>query len=196
MLDSLITSKTRIKMLLKFFSNSSSSAYLREMAEEFRESTNSVRHELNNLSQAGFLLFKEEGRTIVYRANTTHPFYQELRNLVHKYLGIDKIVDQILSRLGDLDAAFVVGDYARGRDVGTIELVVVGDVDVRYLQRLVDKAKKMVSRDIRFEVLSKSEYEFRQHLFERELQIWGANRVGDVGKSGLNVRITKTKANE
>jgi len=40
MLDSLITSKTRIKLLLKFFLNTSTHAYLRGLADEFGESTN------------------------------------------------------------------------------------------------------------------------------------------------------------
>ena len=56
------------------------------------------------------LISREDGRTILYRANTQHPLYNEVRNLVHKYLGIDKIVENILSRLGDLQACF----YCRG----------------------------------------------------------------------------------
>ena len=84
-------------MLLKFFTNSASSAYLRGMAEEFGESTNAIRHELNNLSKAGYLVSSEEGRTILYRANTAHPLYKEIKNLIHKYLGIDEIVESIVS---------------------------------------------------------------------------------------------------
>ena len=49
MLDSLITSKTRIKLLLKFFLNTSTHAYLRGLADEFGESTNALRLELNHL---------------------------------------------------------------------------------------------------------------------------------------------------
>ena len=88
MLDTLITSKTRVKLLLKFFSNKQSKAYLRSLAEEFGESTNAVRYELNSLSEAGYLLSNENGRTIEYNANTKHPLYPELKKLVHKYLRI------------------------------------------------------------------------------------------------------------
>ena len=89
-------------MLLKFFTNTSATAYLREMAEEFDESTNSIRHELNNLSKAGYLVSHEDGRTIRYKANTDHPLFNEVKNLVHKYLGIDKIIDNVLARIGEL----------------------------------------------------------------------------------------------
>ncbi len=160
-------------MLLKFFTNSASTAYLRGMAEEFDESTNAIRHELNNLSKAGYLVSQEDGRTILYRANTQHPLYNEVRNLVHKYLGIDKIVDQILSRLGDLEAAYIVGDYAIGKDSGTIELVLVGDVNEVYLQRLAEKAKGLLHRNIKTEVMSREEFNLNKVKFEKALLVWG-----------------------
>jgi len=80
-LDSLITSQTRVKLLLKFFLNPESRSYLRELADEFGESTNSVRVELNRLSEAGLLTSAGEGRTKVYRANTNHPPFS--RNTQH-----------------------------------------------------------------------------------------------------------------
>ena len=55
MLDSLITSKTRLRLLIKFFLNIANKGYLNGLANEFGESTNSVRKELNNLSSAGYL---------------------------------------------------------------------------------------------------------------------------------------------
>ena len=55
MLGELITSKTRIRLLLKFFINIANHGYLNSLANEFGESTNSVRKELNNLTSAGYL---------------------------------------------------------------------------------------------------------------------------------------------
>jgi hypothetical protein len=164
-------------MLLKFFTNSSASAYLRGMAEEFGESTNAIRHELNNLSKAGYLISQEDGRTIVYRVNTQHPLYNEVKNLVHKYLGIDKIVDQILSRLGDLEAAYIVGDYAMGRDTGTIELVLVGNINVVYLNQLAEKAKGLLHRTIKTEVMNAVEFTTNKIKFDKALLIWGNSPI-------------------
>jgi DNA-binding transcriptional ArsR family regulator len=159
-------------MLLKFFTNSSASAYLRGMAEEFGESTNAIRHELNNLSKAGYLISKEEGRTIMYKANTKHPLYNEVKNLIHKYLGIDKIIENILSRLGDLEAAFIVGDYAKGKDSGTIELVLIGEVNAKYLGTLVEKARKLINRDIKTTVIGLGEFEKDKSAFNMALLVW------------------------
>src|SRR5258708_25746613 len=136
-------------MLLKFFTNSNATAYLRGLAEEFDESTNSIRHELNNLSKAGYIISNENGRTIEYRANVSHPLYNELKGLVHKYLGIDKIIENVIQKLGDLKLAYLIGDYAKGKDTGTIELLLVGKVNEVYLKNLVTKARTLIHPDIK-----------------------------------------------
>lgn len=165
-------------MLLKFFSNSQATAYLREMAKEFGESTNSIRHELNNLSQAGYLTSREEGRNIYYSANTSHPLYPELKTLVHKYLGLDKIMDnvinKVLSKLGCLKLAIITGDYAEGRDTGIIDLVLVGSIDQAYLMNCVEKAEKLINRKVRTLVLTEAEFESNKKSLnsERALLLW------------------------
>ena len=169
-------------MLLKFFTNSTATSYLRGLAEEFGESTNSIRHELNNLSKAGYLLSAENGRTIEYRANTDHPLYKELKSLVHKYLGIDKIVENIIHKLGDLKAAYIIGDYARGRDTGTIELLLVGDIDENYLNKLVGKAKTLIHRDIKANHMTMREFADLESKFSDCLLIWGVDKVKDEEK--------------
>lgn len=174
MLDALITSKTRVKMLLKFFTNGTSSAYLRGLAEEFGESTNAIRHELNNLSKAGYLVSSEEGRTIRYRANNQHPLYQELRTVVHKYLGLDTIVEKIVAKVGDVQSAYIVGDYAEGKDTGTIDVVVVGQVDQTYLRGLVTKARALIHRHIRVVSLTPAEFAVRRQYLGPLLLLWGA----------------------
>ena len=73
MLDTLITSKTRIKLLLKFFLNSNASSYLRNLESEFQESTNGIRLELNKFEKAGLLQSHMSGNKKLYQANTGHP---------------------------------------------------------------------------------------------------------------------------
>jgi predicted transcriptional regulator len=175
-LEPLITSRTRIKMLLKFFSNSHSSAYLREMAEEFGESTNSIRHELNKLSKAGYLIPSTQGRTIAYRANTKHLLYEELKKLVHKYLGFETIMDSVVNKvvdpLGVVERIFIMGDYAHGKDSGIIDLVLVGAMDQQFLQTCIQKAEGLINRRIRSLVLSPSEFESNKQNLKPETAIW------------------------
>lgn len=162
-------------MLLKFFAHSDATAYLRGLAEEFNESTNAIRHELNNLSKAGFLVSREDGRTILYKANKDHPLFNEVRNLVHKYLGIDKIIENIVHRLGDIELAMIIGDYARGTDSGMVELVLVGTVDQQYLDKLTTKAQTMIKREIRVQVITPNYFELNRELYKHALLVWKKN---------------------
>ena len=160
MLNSIITSETRIKLLLRFFLNPKASGYLRQLAKDFNESTNGIRLELNKLSEAKMLISNQEGRNKVYQVNTTHPLFQDIRNIVLKSTGIDKVVSNILQNLGDLERAFIRGDYAIGKDSGLIDLVVVGDtVNTQELERVRLKTEGLISRKISVLVLTKSEYE-------------------------------------
>ena len=98
MLDTLISSKTRLKLLLKFFLNSKSSAYLRGLECEFGESTNAIRIELNRFESAGLLETHMKGNKKIYQANIKHPIFPDIQNILKKFIGIDQIVDKILSR--------------------------------------------------------------------------------------------------
>lgn len=177
MLDSLITSKTRIKLLLKFFINPETRSYLRGLATEFGESTNAVRVELNRLEKAGILKSRSNGRTKLYGANKRHPLFSDISSLVKKFTGIDRLVDDVLSGLGNLEFAFVTGDYAQGRDSGIIDVVIVGDIDRSYLERLVAKAEKLINRKIRSLVLNNAEYErYGKALKSKEIIVVWADR--------------------
>ena len=172
LLDSLITSKTRVKLLLKFFANSQSKAYLRSLATEFGESTNAVRHELNNLSDAGYLISAENGRTIEYQANTGHPLFPELKSLVHKYLGFENILENVVKKLGVVKMAFITGDYAQGKDTGIIDLVIVGNINEKILQELIVKAEHAIKRKIRSLVLSLKEYKALKNTLLPDKALW------------------------
>lgn len=149
MLESLITSKTRLRILVKFFINAANRAHMRGLADEFGESTNAIRKELNNLSKAGYLEKKSEGNRIDYRANTSHPLFKPLQEIVKKYLGLDTLVEKLVDRMGDVQQVWLLGDYARGIDSGKIEVFVVGeDLNEEYAYQLSDKIAELVGREV------------------------------------------------
>jgi DNA-binding transcriptional ArsR family regulator len=159
LLDSLITSKTRIKLLLKFFSNPKNSAYLRSLATEFGESTNSIRLELNRLSEAGLLNVEDSGNKVRYKANEAHPLFPEVSSLVKKYLGIDQLIEGIIQKVGLLKRAYVLGDYAIGQDKGLIELLLVGSPNKEYVATLINKVEVLIKRRVKVMIISFEQYE-------------------------------------
>tara|TARA_R110002020_G_scaffold47937_2_gene137018 strand:+ start:77610 stop:78116 length:507 start_codon:yes stop_codon:yes gene_type:complete len=153
-LESLVTSKTRIKLLLKFFSHANS-GYLRSLAKEFDESTNSVRVELNRLTEAGLLVSEDEGKTKMYKANTNHPFFEEIKGMVSKFLGLDDLMERIVKRMGEVDKAYIIGDYAKGIDSGTIQMILIGkDLDREYLDFIKEKTYEKVQRKVEVSILT------------------------------------------
>lgn len=173
MLESLITSKTRLKLLLKFFLNPTTLGYLNELANEFNESSNAVRIELNRLAKANLLNSKNDGRTKVYQANQKHPLFAEIHNLIKKNIGIDQIVT-IINQLGDVKSAFITGDYAVGKDTGIIDLVIIGKINQNYLAELISATEKVINRKIRSLVLNENEYDnLKDNLkLNKALVVW------------------------
>ena len=155
MLDTLVTSKTRLKLILKFFLNPGSRAYLRGLSDEFGESSNAVRLELNRFEEAGLLESETEGNKKVYQANTQHPLFADIHNIIRKTVGIDQIVDEVVQKLGDVQEAYVTGDFAIGRNGSTIDILLVGsNLNKDFLNRLIDKAESIIKRKIRYLILT------------------------------------------
>jgi hypothetical protein len=180
----LISSKTRIKLLIRFFFNPQTRSYLRELAKEFDVSTNAVREELNQLTKTKLLTSRKSGRQVYYTANPKHPLFEDLKSMVGKVMGIDKVIDGIIQRLGDLEKAYLIDDYAEGKDTGILDLVLVGNIDQYHLNDLSRKTERYIKRKIRSLVLSREEYqELLPKLKDRpKVLIWEAprnNRVGD-----------------
>ena len=155
----LIPSKTRIKLLVRFFFNPKLRSYLRELANEFGVSSNSVRKELNQLTRTNLLKSERNGRQVFYMANEDHPLFPELRSMVSKVMGLDQVIDGIVNELGDLEVAYLIGDYAEGKDTGIIDLVLVGKVDKDHLNYLIKRTEQHIKRKIRFLLLNRQEYQ-------------------------------------
>jgi hypothetical protein len=151
MLETLISSKTRIKLLLKFFLNSQSNGYLRSLETEFGESSNAIRLELNKFEKAGMLKSATQGNKKVFSANKKHPLFDSIHGLMVKYVGLDQIIENISHALGNLKEVYLIGDYAQGRDSGIIDLLFIGEsLNTNLLAHLTQKAEKQIKRKVRY----------------------------------------------
>lgn len=158
MLNSLITNKTRLKLLLKFFLNKDTTSYLRGLENEFGESTNAIRIELNRLEKAGLLTSSFSGNKKYFRANTDHPLYDDINSILRKTVGIDKIVEKITTNIGDLKTAYLTGELAMGNDSNIIDLLLVGDhIDKIYATKLTGKVEDLIQKKIRLLILKENE---------------------------------------
>jgi hypothetical protein len=180
MIDTLISSKTRIKLLLKFFLNSQNTGYLRSLEEEFGESSNAVRLELNRFEKAGFLVSAADGNKKIFSVNTKHPLFPDLKSIIMKMTGLEYVVDYVLQRIGDLDKVYLVGNLSRGKDSQIIDLVLVGDnLNKIFLLEQIEKAEKKIHKKIRFVHFGKQEFDLAkiQEPGLHPLLIWSRDRT-------------------
>ena len=165
MINALITSETRIKLLRKFFLNSSTKAHLRGLESEFGESTNAIRLELNRFEEAGLLHSLRDGNKKVYQANRNHPLFGDIHSIIMKEAGIDRVIEKVIHRIGNLICVYLTGDFARGKDSPVIDLILVGEnIDREYLARKVMQAEELVGRKVSYVVLHPDEAE--SHLLQ------------------------------
>ena len=156
MLGELITSKTRLRLLIKFFVSQANKGHLNGLATEMGESTNGIRKELNHLQEAGYLQKLKVNNKIEYKANTNHPLFETLRKVVFKHLGLEDLVEKVLERMGNVDQIILIGDYAKGNDSGLIEVFLIGqDLNMEYISQLEDKIEDLIGRKVSFYLASK-----------------------------------------
>lgn len=145
---------------------------MRGLETELGESSNAIRLELNRLEEADMLRSEQQGNRKLFKVNSMHPLYGEINSIVKKYFGLDMVVEWIAKRLGNLQAVYLGGDIARGKDSDIIDLVLIGEIDQQYLLQLIEKAEKLVKRKIRYLILSTTEFEVYLPKNDELLLLW------------------------
>ncbi len=159
LLETLITSKTRIRILLKFFLNPDTKTYLRALSGELGESSNAVRVELNRLTEAGMLSSEKEGNKLLYRVNELHPLYEPVNALIRQYVGVDEIISNVIRGLGKIEKLYLSGTLANGLSSDIIDIVIIGEIIMNYLLETVEKIEKKIDKKIRYVLYTPAEAE-------------------------------------
>ena len=102
------------------------------------------------------LSLKVDAENILDKANIKHPLFEVLKKVVHKHLGLEEMVETVLSRMGNVVQIILVGDYAKGIDSGKIEVFLIGDnLDMEYIAQLEEKIEKLINRKVSFYLANK-----------------------------------------
>jgi hypothetical protein len=166
LLDNFFSGKIRVKLLTKLMINPAGKVYLRGLERDLGVSSNTVRLELNKLSEMQLIEIQEEdanSKVKRYTVNTQHPLFTPLRNIILQYVGLDQIVEQVISKLGNVKKVYLTGDLAQGKNSTFVDLVIVGDVDKPYLYKLIEKAELLIHKKIRMGLFSENEFN-EEHL--------------------------------
>jgi len=160
MLEALISSKTRVKLLTLFLLNPEREYYVREIVRMTGENYNAVRRELANLEAFGLITGQKKGNQQYYTVNRTFFLYDDLQKIVLKTEGIAKIIKTDLGEQGDIECMFIYGSYAQGTAgaKSDIDLFIVGNVDENKLIPLVHKSEQAINREINYTLMHCNEF--------------------------------------
>jgi DNA-binding transcriptional ArsR family regulator len=173
MLESIISSRTRIKLLMKFFLNSTTTSYLRDLESEFGESSNAIRMELNRLEDASLLKSHKQGNKKIFQANKKHPLFADIHSILLKHTGIDRVLERLINEVGGLTSAYLVGHFARGMDYPVIDIVLAGkDMDLDFLYKLINKTEKIINRRIRYLLVDPGSEKELLRSYPEALLLW------------------------
>jgi predicted nucleotidyltransferase len=158
MLEALITSKTRVKLLTLFLLNPGNEYYIREISRTTNENINAVRRELANLESFGLITGQKKGNQQYYTVNTGHFLYAELQKIVLKTEGVAGIIKESLAR-EEITCMFIYGSFARGTAgaKSDIDLFIVGNVDEDRLIPIIHSCENATGREINYTLMTAGE---------------------------------------
>ena len=143
-MNELITSKSRRKILALFLLNADAEFYFREISRRVNERTNVVTRELRKLEDAGLLKSERKGNLRYYHVNKDFPIYHELKSIFIKTEGFASLLSNKLKDMEGIEAAFIYGSFAKGEEKGhsDIDLFIIGDIKPGILNKKVNIIEK------------------------------------------------------
>ncbi len=164
MLEYLIISRVRVKILQLFFLAPGQIFHVREIVRRTAEEINAVRRELAHLEKAGVMSKEHRANRLFYALRKDFPLYCDLLTLVVKSAGMGGDIIKNRVKLGKIKFAMISGRYARNLVRGTndVDLLVVGKVVLPELSQIVRAEEVRREREINYTVMSEEEFEFRK----------------------------------
>lgn len=185
MIEQLFGSKTRVKLLQLFFSNPNRAFYVREITRKVDEQINSVRRELANLMSIGIINSESTNNRLYYEVNQDYGYYKALSlmfgggkssKVVKKgdeapdneesEATVEHPLAKDVRNLGRVELALLTGIFTRDNLAG-IDVLIVGDVNQTKLNKFMDDLEKDENKELRFTIMPKSNFQYRQQINDR-----------------------------
>lgn len=160
MLDGIISSRTKRKLLTLFLTNPKDRFYVRELSRHIKENVNSVRYELKELTSIGLISSEKVANLLYYKINTQCPIYKDLKHLIYKTEALGSYLKEISNLPDDIQIAFVYGSTAYDREMekSDIDLFIVGNIKGKQLHHHIIELEQKIGREINTVNMSPSEF--------------------------------------
>ena len=160
LLAEILSSNIRAEIFRNLFGVSQQSLHLREIERRTGFAVGTVQQEIKKLKRLDIITRIKDGNRVYYKANTDHPLYPDIRNLVLKTNGLADLFKEALASEAKIKIAFVFGSIARQEEkaISDVDLLVIGDIGLRKLTGLLMDVSGKLGREINPHRLTESEF--------------------------------------
>lgn len=167
MLEKLFTSGIRADIMSLLFNSPEEKFYVREIARLVNKNPSGVKRELEKLEKMGLVISEKEGNLKYFKVNRNSPLFPELKGLIAKSLGLPGALKSVL-KASDVKTAFIYGPYIDNTNLPSLDLFIV--CDSNHLEKTLGDLEKRFGREIRYTVMSESEYKTKKKTGDRHLK--------------------------
>ncbi|MBI3341668.1 hypothetical protein HY024_00940 [Candidatus Curtissbacteria bacterium] len=165
MLNELLISKVRVKILELFLSTPEANFHVRDIVRRVSEEINAVRRELARLEKIGLLASEWRANRRFYSVKKDFIFYPELLSIINKTVGLGGALIKNKAKLGKVRYAMLSGSFVRGKpfNQNDVDLFIVGTIVLPELGSLVRDEEARRDREINFTPMTEEEFNFRKN---------------------------------
>lgn len=164
MLEHIIPSKTRRKILELFFHHPDENYYLRKVVREIDEEVNAVKRELDILENAKLLLKEKRLNKVFYHINKNYIYYDEFLRIFSKTTFLACQIRENLSKIGKIKFAALSTKFIKRQVIKNDEIYVllVGIIVAPEIAGIISQAEKTFIQEINYTIMDEQEFNFRK----------------------------------
>jgi len=185
LLAELLSSRIRAEIFRSLFGIQSDASYhMREIERRTGFTIGTVQKELKKLQRLDIITRVKDGNRVYYRANTSHPLYSSIRELVIKTAGLADVLREAIGEEKEIKIAFVFGSWARQEDKAhsDVDLMVIGEIGLRRISELLADVSLKVEREINPHIFSEQEFIRRKQAGDHFLnQVLASPKIFIIG---------------
>lgn len=164
MLEDLIVSRVRVKLLELFLSNPGSIFHVRDIVRRVDEEINAVRRELLHMEKCSMVSKEPRANRLFYKFREDYPLYFDLLALINKTKNLGGDILKNKNKIGKIKYAFLSGKFIRNKisTPNEVEMLIVGNVVLPQVAQFVRAEETKRSREVNYTVMSEDEFTFRK----------------------------------
>lgn len=165
MLNELLISKVRVKILELFLGTPEANFHVRDIVRRVSEEINAVRRELARLEKIGLLASEWRANRRFYSVKKDFVYYPEFLSIINKSVGLGGAIMKNKAKLGKVKYAMLSGSFVRGKPYSQndVDLFIVGTIVLPELGSLVRDEEARRDREINFTPMTEEEFNFRKN---------------------------------